>query len=62
MLGTYEGSQYSDLLRAGRPGDRIPVGCDIFRHPSRLTLRPIQLPIQWVPGHFTGGKVARVWY
>jgi hypothetical protein len=30
MLDTYESSQYSDWLRAGQPGDRIPVGGAIF--------------------------------
>jgi hypothetical protein len=34
----------SDWLRAGRSGDRIPVGGEIFR------TRPDQPPLQWVPG------------
>jgi len=35
MLGTFESSRYRDSLRAGWPGDQIPVGRD-FPHPSRL--------------------------
>ena len=42
-------SRYSDSLRAGRSGDRIPVGARLSA-PVHTYPGPTQPPIQWVPG------------
>ena len=39
-------NRYSDSLRSGRSGDRIPARSDIF---STRPDRPTQLSVQWVP-------------
>jgi hypothetical protein len=53
-------SRYSDSLRAGRSGDRIPVGAGFFRtYPDRLRGPPSLL----YNGYrvFPGVKVAGAW-
>jgi hypothetical protein len=44
-------SRYSDWLGAGRFGDQIPMGGEIFRTPSIPALEPSPQPsMQWVSG------------
>ena len=58
VTGQLQLSRYGDSLRAGRPGDRIPVGDEIF---------PLYLP--WGSHNhlysehrvFPGGKAAETW-
>jgi hypothetical protein len=47
-------SWYSDSLRPGRSGGRIPVSGDVFRKRQDGPKGVIQPPIQWVPGHSLG--------
>ena len=58
LLCTTELSRYSDSLRAGRSGDRIPVGGGArdSPHPFRPALGPTQPPIQMGTGSFLGVK------
>jgi len=45
--------RYNGSLRAGLPGNRIPVG-STFSHQSRPKLEAIQPPIQWEPEPYRG--------
>jgi hypothetical protein len=51
-------TRYSDWLRAGRSGDRIPVRARDFSffQKYRPALGPTDRRIQWVPGYFLGLK------
>ena len=57
---TGEAGRYSDLLRAGRSGDRIPVGGQIFH---TCPYRPWGPPSLLYNGYrvFPGGKAAGAW-
>jgi hypothetical protein len=54
-------SRYSDWLRAGRSGDRIPVGGEIFHKRPDRPWGPLSLPYN---GYrvIPGGKAAGAWY
>jgi hypothetical protein len=49
IIAGRDSCQYSESLRAGRSGDRIPVGAR-FSHRSRPSLGSTQPPIQSVLG------------
>ena len=55
--GSGQHSRYSDSIRAGRSGDRIPMGARFFA-PVQTGLRPTQPRT----GSFPWGKAAGVWH
>jgi len=54
-------SQYSNSLRAGRSGDRIPVGSEIFPTRPETALRPTQPPVPVGTGSILGDEAAGTW-
>jgi hypothetical protein len=53
-------SRYTDSLRAGWSGDRIPVGARFFAHVQTGPGAP-PAPMQWVPSLFPVDKEAGAW-
>jgi hypothetical protein len=53
-------SQYNYPLRAGRYGDRIPVGAR-YSAPIKAGPGANQPPLKWVSGLFPGSKSAGAW-
>jgi hypothetical protein len=60
MSGLGQRNRYSDSLRAGRSGDRIPVGGEIFPTRSERPWNPPSLPYN-VYRDFPGVKAAGTW-
>ena len=54
--GPVKRSRYTGSLRAGWPGNRIPVQSRFTAPVEKSTLAPTQCRIQWVPASFPGFK------